>query len=284
MSAVDIDHEVKARILGFTRQRERVTIDDIRREFFPGQMGAPYYYLDQLREDGHLWVILSDGPMTWTTADYARKHRGMGALKKHREEKAVKRQAKSHAECAHPLKRAELRKCMEARKEGNRKRLATAREASPAIDPELLGWVRDFIFQRESVSLACVAEEFFPGEFHTAQSYLDQLKAEGVIKWNPQGQVYKWAYSSRPQKISRPKAKTFADGEVHEMTWREIQERFGYGEFRQIRNFFRGHARSRGDIQLSIQKTSTGVKFCMGVPPLKWEAPRRGGRRREARS
>lgn len=80
-------------------------------------------------------------------------------------------------------------------------------------------------------------------------------------------------------------AAMFADGEVHEMTTSEIRDLFGFEHetFRRFRSWLRNYARPRPEIQLSIQRTETGLKFCMGIPPLKWEAPSQGGWRASAK-
>ncbi|MFI9757636.1 hypothetical protein ACIHFB_06805 [Streptomyces sp. NPDC051963] len=173
------------------------------------------------------------------------------------------------------------------------------------LDPELLEWVRDFIEEKERVTVDDVRREFFPDEMGAPYPYLDRLVADRVIEYRARQQVYEWAYRAKPRpktepvpepkpkvepvpepkaepvKVWRPPARTFADGEVHELTWSEIHERFGFGDFRGFRNWLRGHARRRSPMQLSIQQTETGVRFCMGLPPLKWMAPGKGGWRRQ---
>jgi hypothetical protein len=60
MEAVELDPEVMGWLLDFIRERKRVTIDDIRREFFPDEIGTPYLYLDRLTEDGQLLFVPSE--------------------------------------------------------------------------------------------------------------------------------------------------------------------------------------------------------------------------------
>ncbi|MDX3541320.1 hypothetical protein PV729_07730 [Streptomyces europaeiscabiei] len=163
------------------------------------------------------------------------------------------------------------------------------------LDPELKGWVLDFIHERKRVTVEDIRREFFPDEMGAPYLYLDRLTAEGRARPVSEGlEPTRWSpvlvtesketpRERRPDKRVRPKkstarsrAQALADGEVHELTWLEIEERFGFEEFRQFRNFLRSYARRHIDIQLSIQRTDTGVKFCMGEPPLKWESQKSG--------
>ncbi|MFF1292885.1 MULTISPECIES: hypothetical protein [unclassified Streptomyces] len=57
-------------------------------------------------------------------------------------------------------------------------------------DPELLGWIRDFIRERKRITVEDVRREFFPDEVSTPYVYLDQLKAEGFIKWSRKTGLY----------------------------------------------------------------------------------------------
>lgn len=68
-------------------------------------------------------------------------------------------------------------------------------------DPELLGWVRDFIQERKRVTVDDVRREFFPGEVSTPYLYLDQLKAEGVIKWSRKTGLYLMARHPRNRSL-----------------------------------------------------------------------------------
>ncbi|WP_225075217.1 hypothetical protein [Streptomyces sp. CoT10] len=194
MAVIDLDPELKGRILDFIRERECVTVADVRHELFPGDLTRPYFYLDQLTEEGHLWVVPGSSPMAWATVDHARRTRG--ALRRGQ----AKRRANSHDHCDHPLTRPELKKCRLARRIAKRPPVTKVEVETP-IDPELMEWVRDFVHQRETVSLDDVVREFFPGESHTAHLYLDQLEAEGTISYKARRQVYEWAYSSRRQSV-----------------------------------------------------------------------------------
>ncbi|NEB63522.1 hypothetical protein G3I61_28335 [Streptomyces diastaticus] len=62
----ELNPELKARVLLFVRERERVSAVDVRAEFFPGDISRPYLYLDSLTASGDLLVVPSwDHPMTW---------------------------------------------------------------------------------------------------------------------------------------------------------------------------------------------------------------------------
>ncbi|TQE24861.1 hypothetical protein Sipo8835_32630 [Streptomyces ipomoeae] len=68
-AAIEVDPEVKGRVLDFIRERKRVTVEDVRREFFPDEMGAPYLYLDQLAAEGHTYPISRElEPTQWLAA------------------------------------------------------------------------------------------------------------------------------------------------------------------------------------------------------------------------
>jgi len=75
----------------------------------------------------------------------------------------------------------------------------------------------------------------------------------------------------------KPRARDFADGEVHEIPVSTILDEYGYGEVKQFRNLLRGYVRTNPECQLSFQATETAVTFCMGPRPLKWEAFSQGG-------
>ncbi|MFM9461336.1 hypothetical protein ACKI1K_00615 [Streptomyces scabiei] len=64
-------------------------------------------------------------------------------------------------------------------------------------DPELLGWIGDFIRERKRVTVEDIRREFFPGEMSRPYLYLDQLKAEGVIKWSRKTGLYLMARHPR---------------------------------------------------------------------------------------
>lgn len=177
MADVDIDPELKSRVLDFIRERERVTVADVRREFFPDEMGVPYLYLDRLTAEGHLWVLpaADDGPMVWMMVEWVERHRPDEYLKKWREDKGKRRAAKK-------TKAKEVK--------------------AKKPDPELLEKVSEFIYQHESVSRAGVVQEFFPDDSHTAQLYLSPLEAGGLIESHDEGQTYEWAYLPDPPSVS----------------------------------------------------------------------------------
>ncbi|MGI5443342.1 hypothetical protein ACQEV4_40210 [Streptomyces shenzhenensis] len=75
-----------------------------------------------------------------------------------------------HRDCTHPTTERERAKCRERRKKGS--------GAVTDLDPELLGWVREFIREQESATVEDIAREFFPDEPDTARLYLDQAAAE----------------------------------------------------------------------------------------------------------
>ncbi|MFD0225172.1 hypothetical protein ACWGPD_11170 [Streptomyces hirsutus] len=71
----------------------------------------------------------------------------------------------------------------------------TPQEPHTKLDPELLEWVREFIYREDSVTRAGVVQEFFPGESHTARRYLEHLTAERVIRRKSKGEVYAWNHA-----------------------------------------------------------------------------------------
>ncbi|MGW7169684.1 hypothetical protein ACWGH3_31305 [Streptomyces sp. NPDC054884] len=72
------------------------------------------------------------------------------------------------------------------------------------VDPELKGWVRDFIHKKERVTVEDVRREFFPDEIGAPYLYLDRLVAEGVIKWRSETGVYAWTPTQRPKSHTTP--------------------------------------------------------------------------------
>ncbi|MFM9604182.1 hypothetical protein [Streptomyces turgidiscabies] len=65
MSAVELDPELKDWVLEFIRGKERVTVEDVRREFFPGEIGAPYLYLDRLVAEGAVKLKVRSQTYEW---------------------------------------------------------------------------------------------------------------------------------------------------------------------------------------------------------------------------
>ncbi|MFM9633868.1 hypothetical protein ACKI10_40730 [Streptomyces galilaeus] len=203
MYAVRLDLELKGRVLEFIHERGCATVDDVRQELFPGEMGVPYLYLDQLTAEGRLLAI-SEGlePTQWFSVLGRRERRGT-SLRKRRAKDQAKRE---------------------------RQALEVTKAEEPSVDPELLDWVREFIYQRESVSLAGVIQEFFPGDSHTAQRYLSTLESSGAVESPDGGQTYEWAYpdenaaalDSKPQMISHESC-THPNTQAHRAKCRKDQ-------------------------------------------------------------
>lgn len=204
---IELDPELKEQILEFIRERERVTAQDVREEFFPGDITRPYLYLDRLTVEGRLGAVPGQGcePSVWlpyVTPREAAKTRAahrktavdqvIRAGKKRQSRNAARREASSHAGCDHPISRAAFQECRRERQKKaraerakERQRVALERQAEistrktqPAIDPELLAWVRDFVRQRETVSVDDLVQDFFPGDPHRARLYLSAIEPE----------------------------------------------------------------------------------------------------------
>jgi hypothetical protein len=68
LRVTELDPELKARVLEFVRERRRVTVTDVREEFFPGDIPRPYLYLDALTAEDALFLLAfhdSREPTTW---------------------------------------------------------------------------------------------------------------------------------------------------------------------------------------------------------------------------
>lgn len=100
MAAVDVDLELMAWVRDFIREKERVTVEDIRTEFFPDEMGMPYLYLDRLVMEGHIFPIARGiNPTHWLPVIEDSKPPRIPV----REPKLKpKRKRFSHRDCLHP--------------------------------------------------------------------------------------------------------------------------------------------------------------------------------------
>ncbi|MGD6762235.1 hypothetical protein ACOKM5_25220 [Streptomyces sp. BH097] len=61
----EIDPELMEWVRDFTQEREQVTVEDIAREFFPDDAGAPYLYLDALKADKLITRDPESGEYHW---------------------------------------------------------------------------------------------------------------------------------------------------------------------------------------------------------------------------
>lgn len=116
-AAVELDAELLDWIRTFARERERVTIEDVRAEFFPGDISRPYLYLDSLTATGDLFVASAgDGPTSWVSvlrmADKAmdRRVKLRAARLAEREAKRAEKAAREAERVAEEKARLELEK------------------------------------------------------------------------------------------------------------------------------------------------------------------------------
>lgn len=170
-------------------------------------------------------------------------------------------------------------------------------------DSELLGWVRDFIQERERVSLDDICREFFPDASDDPCMYLDALTADKLITRRKWGREYEWAYKgvrgAQRKQISHRgckhpstpyqreicrrernpvppnpadwKAKQrrgrwgqFADGKVRELTAEQIRELTGPSTTpAQFARRLRAYATNYG-LKCRAQQTENGLRFCLG--------------------
>ncbi|MFI6061193.1 hypothetical protein [Streptomyces sp. NPDC051286] len=106
------------------------------------------------------------------------------------------------------------------------------------VDPELKGWILEFVWEKRWVNHRRITREFFPDDPGAAQRYLDQLKAEGAIRdvTNGGGQVaWRPATEATAGPIIPVKWAQYADGKTHTLTEDEIREKYGISvpQFRQ---------------------------------------------------
>ncbi|MEQ8143549.1 hypothetical protein [Streptomyces sp. OP7] len=158
--------------------------------------------------------------------------------------------------------------------------------ADVEVDPELLGWVREFAQKREPVTIEDVERQFFPGDPNSARAYMNHLprgrgRPPGIHKDCTHPKTLSENEKCRqlrgygpspdyPEKQRQGKWGHFADGQVRELTAEQIQE-LGYDTVTLFTRSLQNYARGRG-LKFSMAATQSGVKFCMGVGPLSWKA------------
>lgn len=168
-----------------------------------------------------------------------------------------------------------------------------------AVDATLKRKILDHARERGNTTRDEVARLFFAGDIRCVYPYMNQLTAERHVfplangrtatAWiacsdneedpeeGPEESAPALATESEP---ARPKARDFADGEVYEVALKTIRDAYGYTQVKQFRNMLRSHTRRHPEFQLSFQRTPRGVKFCLGIPPLRWSTgsqPGHGG-------
>ncbi|CAG7625985.1 hypothetical protein [Actinacidiphila bryophytorum] len=164
-------------------------------------------------------------------------------------------------------------------------------------DPELLRRILAHVRERGNTNRDVVARLFFAGDIRRVYPYMNQLTAERHVFPLANGKTATaWIACSDNEEDSeeepeesapatepepaRPKARDFADGEVYEVALKTIRDVYGYTQVKQFRNMLRSHTRRHPEFRLSFQRTPRGVKFCLGIPPLRWSTgsqPGHGG-------
>ncbi|MGI5443343.1 hypothetical protein ACQEV4_40215 [Streptomyces shenzhenensis] len=102
----DLDSELLEWVREFIYGRERVTVEDVRREFFPDEPRHPRLYLNKLKADGVIAYYPSSREYHWT---YKPENRP--------EKKPEKKARHNHRRCTHANTAAERDKCR--RSQGN---------------------------------------------------------------------------------------------------------------------------------------------------------------------
>ncbi|MGW1398467.1 hypothetical protein ACWCRF_07245 [Streptomyces sp. NPDC002405] len=150
------------------------------------------------------------------------------------------------------------------------------------LDPELKGWILDFIWDKRWVDQRRIVREFFPGESHTAQRYLDQLKADGSIRevTNGDGQV-NWlpVAEATAGPIIPVKWNQYADGETHTLTEDEIRGKYGISipQFRQRLRY----TASANPWKVSSRVESGTLQFCIKPDGFDTRSPSKQRRGRQ---
>ncbi|WP_329276230.1 hypothetical protein [Streptomyces sp. NBC_01451] len=131
-AALRLNYELSCRVLEFVSERERVTAEDVRQEFFPGEMGTPYLYLDRLTAERLLLpVIGNDYPMSWipaitpeevaerqaalSDAARVRMQERWARIREKRERTRKPKSRISHAQCDHLITRTDRLACEKRR-------------------------------------------------------------------------------------------------------------------------------------------------------------------------
>ncbi|AXL88705.1 hypothetical protein C4J65_10480 [Streptomyces sp. CB09001] len=94
MSAVELDLELLGWVRDFIHEKRRVTVDEVRREFFPDEAGHPYLYLDWITAEGAIEWDHQTGVYEW--AHHPEFPSGVESAQKPR------RKRFSHRDCLHP--------------------------------------------------------------------------------------------------------------------------------------------------------------------------------------
>ncbi|MCX5524155.1 hypothetical protein OG342_14960 [Streptomyces bobili] len=259
MAVIELDPEVKGRVLDFIRERGSVSPEDVANEYFPGNRRMALRCLEALygAEDIYPSHRLGQGYRWYPTLNSA------------------------------PT------------------RVISTPVAPPVhrfqVDPEVRGWLVEFIHERERVTFADVCHEFFPGEADEAHAYLDSLKDDNIITHGGASEVYQWAYTDQKpnsstfshrgcghpntpwekekcrrareesrnpvdfrEKQLRSRWGQFMDDRVHELTAEQIQELTGDNITpHRFERRLRAAASNYG-LKCSAKSTEKGIRFVMG--------------------
>lgn len=118
-SRTELDPEILEWIRDFAQERKRVTVPDVRREFFPDEAGHPYLYLDWLQAEGDLRLNGRTGVYEWANHPESNGEEVPPELERKPEptprpkpEKVSRpRGNSSHRDCPHPATKYERQKC-----------------------------------------------------------------------------------------------------------------------------------------------------------------------------